>query len=112
MKKTLLTIVALFSVCTVSIAHASDDTVQITLVAQDGKFTPTEIKVPAGKRVELTVENKGTSAEEFESKELKREKVVPAGKTVKIVLGTLKKGTYKFFGDYHADTAKGVIIAE
>lgn len=93
-------------------AFADDETVQVKLVAQNGKFTPAELKVPAGKRIELLVENKGPGAEEFESKELKREKVIPEGQTVKITLGTLKKGVYKFFGDYHADTALGKIIAE
>lgn len=95
-----------------SFAHAADDTVQVKLIAQGGKFIPTEIKAPANKRIELLVENKGPGAEEFESKELKREKVIPEGQTVKITLGTLKKGVYKFFGDYHAETAQGKLIVE
>jgi plastocyanin len=92
--------------------QAEDDTVQLKLVIQDGKFEPTELKAPAGKRIELMVENKGPGAEEFESKELKREKVIPVGQTLKITLGVLKKGKYKFFGDYHADTANGILLVE
>ena len=66
----------------------------------------------ANKRIELMVENKGPGAEEFESKELKREKVIPEGQTVKITLGTLKKGKYKFFGDYQSETAQGKLVVE
>ena len=102
----------MFAFSTSSFAVAADDTVQVKLVIHNGKFEPSELKVPANKRIELMVENKGPGAEEFESKELKREKVIPEGQTVKITLGNLRKGTYKFFGDYHAETAQGKITAE
>jgi hypothetical protein len=43
---------------------------------------------------------------------LKVEKVIP-GKTKGIVrIGPLKPGRYPFVGEYHEDTAKGVVIAE
>lgn len=93
-------------------SRAEGDTIQLKLVIENGRFEPGEFKVPAGKRVEIYVENKGPGAEEFESKDLKREKVVPQGQTVKVTLGTLNKGTYKIFGDYHSDTAKGKIVVE
>lgn len=108
MKQIILSILFTFSIS----AFAEDDTVQIKLTIQNGIFEPSEIKATADKRIELLVENKGPGAEEFESKELKREKVIPAGQTVKITLGKLKKGVYKFFGDYHQDTAKGKITIE
>lgn len=95
-----------------SSSFAENETVQIKLVVQNGKFEPSELKAPANKRIELMVENKGPGAEEFESKELKREKVIPEGQTVKIVLGNLKKGKYKFFGDYHSETAQGKLVVE
>lgn len=109
---TKLFVIALFSLTASLSAFAAEDTVQVKLVVKNGKFEPSELKVPADKRIELMVENKGPGAEEFESKELKREKVIPEGQTVKITLGTLKKGTYKFFGDYHSETAQGKLIAE
>lgn len=95
-----------------SSSFAEDETVQIKLVVHNGKFEPSELKAPANKRIELMVENKGPGTEEFESKELKREKVIPEGQTVKIVLGSLKKGKYKFFGDYHSETAQGKLVVE
>lgn len=104
--------VFIFSMTFTNLAFAEEETVQLKLVIQNGKFDPAELKAPASKRIELIIENKGPGAEEFESKELKREKVIPEGQTVKITLGTLKKGKYKFFGDYHAETAQGKLIIE
>lgn len=111
-KYTLIAALTLTSIFTAIKAQAADDTVQIKLTIQNGKFDPAELKAPADKRIELLVENKGPGAEEFESKELKREKVIPEGQTVKITLGNLKKGKYKFFGEYHQDTAKGILTVE
>jgi hypothetical protein len=84
----------------------------LTLTIKDHKFTPTEIKVPANKRVQLTVINDDATPEEFDSHDLKVEKVVP-GKSKGIVrIGPLKPGRYNFIGEYHESTAKGVVIAE
>ena len=84
----------------------------MTLTLKDHKFTPSEIKVPANKRVKLTVVNDDPTPEEFESHELRVEKVIP-GKSKGIVrIGPLKPGRYPFYGEYHESTAKGVVVAE
>jgi hypothetical protein len=84
----------------------------LTLTIKNHKFTPAEIKVPANKRVQLTVVNDDATPEEFESHELKVEKIIP-GKTKAVVrIGPLKPGRYPFFGEFHEDTAKGTLIAE
>ncbi len=73
---------------------------------------PTEIKVPANKRVTITVINDDATPEEFESNALKVEKVI-AGKSKGVVrIGPLKPGRYPFVGEFHEATAKGVVIAE
>lgn len=82
------------------------------LTVKDGVFEPTTIRIPAGEKVQIEVQNNGTSAEEFESVELNREKVVTPGKSIKLFIGPLSKGEYKFFGDFHKDTAQGKIVAE
>ena len=66
----------------------------------------------AGQPFVLVITNKDATPEEFESKELRVEKVVPGNKTLKVRMGALKPGTYKFFGEYHEATAKGRIVAE
>ena len=82
------------------------------LVIRDHKFEPAELIVPAGKKVKLIVQNQDATAEEFESYELNREKVVPPKREVTIFVGPLKPGRYPFFGEFHKDTAQGVLVAQ
>jgi hypothetical protein len=89
-------------------ARAQDYTVTI----KDHRFTPEEIKVPANKRVEITVINDDATPEEFESKPMKVEKVIPGKSTGVVRIGPLKAGRYPFVGEFHEATAKGVLIAE
>jgi plastocyanin len=87
-------------------------TPEIPLTIEQFKFTPEEIKVKAGQPFVLVITNKDATPEEFESKELRVEKVIPANKTLKLRMPALKAGTYKFFGEYHEATAQGRIVAE
>ena len=88
------------------------DQVDATISIKDHKFDPAELKVPAGKAIKLTVKNLDGSAEEFESHSLKIEKVIAGKATAVIRIKPQKKGSYKFFGEYHEKTAQGVLIAE
>ena len=83
-----------------------------TLVIKDHQFQPTEIEIPAGQKIALTVKNHDTTPEEFESIELRREKVVPGGEEIIVYIGPLKPGKYEFFGDFNPKTARGHIIAK
>ena len=91
-------------------AFAADG--EFTLVINDHKFQPETLEIPAGKKVTIIVENKDSSAEEFESRDLKIEKVIGGGKTGKVNVGPLKPGEYKFVGEFHEETAKGTLIAK
>jgi plastocyanin len=93
-----------------AITFAAD--LEQTLVIKDHRFVPAEVKVPAGKKVKLIVDNQDASAEEFESHELNREKVVPGHSKMPIYIGPLAPGKYPFFGEFHEKTARGVVIAE
>ena len=79
---------------------------------KDHKFEPAEITVPADQRFTLVIENLDKTLEEFESGDLKKEKLVGAGKKINIVISPLKSGEYKFFGDFHQKTAQGKIIVQ
>jgi plastocyanin len=103
-----LLIACAFAVAAVS-AYADDTDVR--LVIRDHRFEPAEISVPAGKKIKLVIENQDATAEEFESHELNREKIVPGKGKVTIFVGPLKPGRYPFFGDFHKSSAKGVLIA-
>jgi plastocyanin len=90
--------------------QAQEGDVRITI--REHKFEPAEIKVPAGKKLKLVIDNQDATAEEFESYELNREKVVPPKGQVILFVGPLKPGRYPFFGDFHKETAQGALIAE
>ena len=83
-----------------------------TLVIKDHQFQPTEIEVPAGQKIALTVKNNDSTPEEFEITELRREKVVAGGEQITVYIGPLKPGKYEFFGDFNPKTARGHIIAK
>jgi plastocyanin len=83
-----------------------------TVTIRDHRFDPSEIHVPSGKRIALTVINADPLSEEFDSAALKVEKVV-AGKSQGVVhISPLSPGRYDFIGEYHESTAKGKVIAQ
>ncbi len=56
------------------------------LVARDGTFEPQTIEVPAGKRFKLEISNEGKGPMEFESRDLKQEKVIARGAKSTLVI--------------------------
>jgi hypothetical protein len=90
----------------------ADDPVTIALTIQNHVWSPAEIHVPAGRRVVLSVKNLDATAEEFDSTALKVEKVIAGGGDGTVRIRALEPGRYEFMGEYHADTAQGVVIAE
>ena len=82
------------------------------LVIRDHKFEPTEIKIPAGKKIKLQIHNKDSTPEEFHSDDLKREKIILGNKSAVVLIGPLTPGRYKFMGEFHESTAQGAIVVE
>ena len=82
------------------------------LVIRNHRFEPPEIRLPANTAAQITVRNLDKTAEEFESKSLKIEKIVPGGGQALIRIRPLAKGRYEFFGEYNEKTAHGVLVVE
>lgn len=95
-----------------SFGASAADVHEATLVIEGHRFAPAEMKVPAGRKIKLTVVNKDPSPEEFESYELNREKIVAGNSRIVVFVGPLRPGRYPYFGEFHMDTAKGALIAE
>ena len=93
-----------------SAALGAEDALYVDIYIKDHKFSPSVIELPQGRKIIITVHNQDLTIEEFESIELKREKIVLGNSETKIILAPLKPGEYKFFGDFHQDTAQGKII--
>ncbi len=89
-----------------------EDNPSYTLNIRQHRFEPTELEIPAGRKIALVVKNLDATPEEFESIELHREKVVAGGSEITVYIGPLKPGRYEFFGDFNPDTARGHIIAK
>ena len=85
---------------------------EFSLVIEKNRFTPDRIEVPAGQKVKLQIDNRDSSAEEFESVEMKIEKVIPPRSKATIYVGPLKAGEYPFIGEFHEKTAFGVLVAK
>jgi hypothetical protein len=90
----------------------ADAPAEIALTIEQHRFQPEEIRVKSSAPFVLVITNKDATPEEFESKDLRLEKIIPGNKTLRLRLPALKAGTYPFVGDYQAQTAKGRIIAE
>jgi len=91
-------------------AAAADD--EFRLVIRDHRFQPSEVIVPAGKKVKLVIENRDPTPEEFESHALNREKVIAGKSTATLFIGPLKAGRYPFVGEYNEKTAQGAIVVQ
>ena len=93
-------------------ALKADEPLNIPVTIKDHRFDPAEIHVPQGKPVMLTITNKDPTPEEFDSTALKVEKVIVGGTYGTVRLRPLGPGRYPFMGEYHSDTAQGVVISE
>lgn len=107
--KYLLPLIALFVFAT---APAYAELQEYQLVIKDHQFNPSTLTVPAGKKVKVVVENQDATAEEFESHDLDREKLVAGNSKAIIYIGPLDPGNYAFFGEFNPDTAKGTLTVK
>jgi len=90
----------------------AEDLPNVAVTIKDHRFTPSEIHVPAGKPFTLTIKNEDPTAEEFDSSALKVEKVIAGGQSGRVRLRPLGPGRYPFMGEFHPDTAQGVVVSE
>jgi hypothetical protein len=108
-RKALWTLTTLVALVLTSMPALAAEAIKLTI--KDQQFVPAEASVPAGERFRIEVENQDAIPAEFESADLRVEKIVVPGGKIIVMAGPLKPGTYKFFDDYHPDTAKGTITA-
>jgi hypothetical protein len=91
--------------------HAADLPAYV-VVARDGRLVPAVLNVPAGVRFKIVIRNEGRDAVEFESLQLRKEKVLAPGAQSFLVIAPLKPGKYDYFDEFHPDTSRGRIVAQ
>ena len=91
-------------------ARADEPTFSLTI--KDHQFVPAELEIPVDTKVRLLIKNADATAEEFDSSQLRREKVIPGGQEGTIFVGPLKAGVYEFVGEFNPKTAKGRIVVK
>jgi Cupredoxin-like domain len=91
-----------------TVAWADDPAFGLSI--RDHRFSPAQIEIPANTKVRLVIRNEDTSPEEFDSTQLRRERVIPGRSEATIYVGPLPPGTYEFIGEFHADTARGRLV--
>ena len=91
-----------------SAAPAEDQSFALTL--KDHRFSPAELTIPANTRVRLVVRNADPTAAEFESDDVKAEKVLPANHETVVLIGPLQPGSYEFHDEYHEASSQSRLI--
>ena len=91
---------------------SADDMPTFQIEMNNGAIKPLQLEVPANRPFKLEIHNTGTTPVEFESLELRKEKVL--GPQVKsfMVIRRLPPGEYKFFDDFHPDSPRAVLISK
>ena len=84
----------------------------VKLTIKNHKFQPAEANVAAGKPISIEISNLDTTPAEFESKTLRVEKVIAGGATATVQVRALSPGRYRFFDDYHEDSAEGFLVVQ
>ena len=84
----------------------------IELEIRDHLFYPAELVIPVDTKVKVKITNHDSTAEEFESYELNREKVIPGHSQAVIFIGPLEVGVYPFFGEFFPKTAQGKVVVK
>jgi hypothetical protein len=89
----------------------ADDDPVFRIDFKDGVVTPLRLEVPAHRRFALELHNLGETPAEFESLELRKEKVLAPGTSSVLVIRTLEPGEYDFFDDFHPGAPPAVLVA-
>ncbi|XVN40283.1 MAG: cupredoxin domain-containing protein [Rickettsia endosymbiont of Argas persicus] len=105
-------IIVFISINKNSINKNESDILEVKIVIKDHRFIPNLLEIPRSTKIRLIIQNDDDTVEEFESRDLHREKIIMPHDSINIILAPLAPGKYDFFGDFHQDTAQGSIIVK
>lgn len=111
MRKIIIATLAFSLAGAIAVPAYCEDSGAIRIAITDKGFEPAEIHVPAGKPFTLTVKNETSVAAEFESRDLRVEKVIAAGAEAKLNVRAPKPGKHIFFNEFN-EAVKGTVVAD
>jgi plastocyanin len=85
---------------------------EIAISVKANKFEPAEVEAPADTPIRFKVKNLDPKPMEFESKDLKFEKIVTGGGEVTVNVRAQKAGRYEFYDDFHEETTRGTLVVK
>ena len=95
-----------------AVAAATTAAGSITITLKDHRFTPAAFAVAAGEKVRIVLVNQDAATEEFDSHDLKVEKLVTPNGRATFSIGPLKPGSYSFMGEFHPRSAQGRVTVQ
>lgn len=107
-----LTLAVGFVLAAFPLAKAWSEEAAYVITIKEHKLDPSELEVPAGVEFSLVVKNVDDTPEEFESEALDIEKIIPAGAEAQFSIGPLEPGSYDVVGEFHEETARGMIVVK
>jgi plastocyanin len=87
-------------------------TPEFNITIKNHVFSPASLEIPAGEKVKLVIQNQDATAEEFDSSDLNREKIISGNSKGVIFIDPLDVGEYSFMGEFNRKTAQGKLIVK
>ena len=98
------------ALCLLSGTARAEEMPVFAIEMRDGTISPSLIEAPANTPFKLEIRNAGKTPAEFESLELKREKVLAPGATSSIVFRRVQPGEYVVFDDFHPEARAKLVV--
>ena len=108
--KKVLSFFTIISMLLIASCGEEENLTEYVVVLKDHNFNPPVLTVTSGEKFKLIIDNQDATAEEFESHDLKREKIIKGNTKSVGFIGKLTAGEYKYFGEFNEDEAQGKII--
>ena len=108
--KRVLSFLSIISLLFVISCGEEENLKEYVVVLKNHNFNPAVLSVNSGEKFKLIIDNQDATAEEFESHDLKREKIIKGNTKSVVFIGKLTAGEYKYFGEFNEDEAQGKIV--
>ena len=104
-------IIKSFLLVTLAFTAFSAQAEDYTITLHNKVFEPAALEIPKDTQVKILVKNQDEKPAEFESSDIKREKVIAANSEAIVLVGPLSAGEYHYYNDFDRKS-EGVIVVK